>query len=148
MEVFSDMLAQTFLNILAACVGFISASFFSVGVLRMKIEDMAYSATILWDTNQHLADSIASQRADYITGALLLVLSFSLQLAANLVPPALEPSLLQPAGCAAAGIVALISGLLLASVLLRNAVAKSTKASVHALLESEARQEGRPNRKQ
>lgn len=128
------MLAQTFLSILAACVGFLSAAFFSVGVLQMKTQDIANLATMFWDANQHLADSIVSQRADYTIGTLLLVLSFSLQLAANLVPSTLQPSLLQPVGCAVAEILALLAYLILLSVLFRNAVKKSTKSSVDILL--------------
>lgn len=87
-----------------------------------------------WDANKLLGDSIAEQRADYIAGALLLLVSFSLQLVATLVPPNTAPSLLQPVGCAIAEIVAVLVLLLAVSVLLRNYVAKSTKEKVHQLI--------------
>ena len=131
------MLLSTFLNILGACIGFISALFFAFGALMMTAEKINIIAATYWNANQHWGDSIADQRADYIAGALLLLLSFSSQLAANLVPSASAPSLLQPFGCAIAEIVAVVASLLVGSVLLRNASAKTTKQKVHQLQEAE-----------
>ena len=127
------MLLSTFLNILGACLGFISALFFAFGALMMTAEKINIIAATYWNANQHWGDSIADQRADYIAGALLLLLSFSSQLAANLVPSTLQPSLLQPLGCAIAEIVAVVLALLVSTVLLRNAVAKTTKTEVRRL---------------
>lgn len=127
------MTLSTFLNILGACIGFMSAVFFSVGATMMTPELICKISATYWDANQHWGDSIADQRADYIAGGLLLLLSFSLQLSANLVPSALSPSLLQPFGCAIAEIVAVISFLLVCAVLLRNAISKSTKRQVHQM---------------
>jgi len=124
---------DTFLNILGACIGFMSASFFSVGAMMMTPAKIEKVAATYWDANQHWGDSIAEQRADYIAGGLLLLLSFSLQLSANLVPSATAPSLLQPFGCAIAEIVAVLVFLLVCFVLLRNAIAKSTKQSVRRM---------------
>jgi len=106
-------------------------------LLRLKSKDVAAVASTYWGFNQHLADSIASQRAEYIVGALLLVLSFSLQLAANLVPPAFQPSLLQPFGFAFAAIGFLFSGSGLLSWHYCRRVAKRTKAEVHSLLQAQ-----------
>ena len=131
------MLLSTFLNILGACIGFMSASFFAYGALTMTAEKINIIAATYWDANQHWGDSIAEQRADYIAGALLLLLSFSSQLAANLVPSASAPSLLQPFGCAIAEIVAVVVALLVCSALLRNFVAKSTIRRVRQLQEAE-----------
>lgn len=121
------MLLSTFLNILGASIGAMSAMFFAFGALFASPKDMYEITSLKWDVNQHWADSIAAQRADYIAGALLLLLSFSSQLAANLVHPNAAPSLLQPFGCAIAEIVAVIAFLLVCSVLLRNVNAKTTQ---------------------
>ena len=127
------MTLSTFLNILGACIGFMSAVFFSVGATIMTPKLIYKISATYWDFNQHWGDSIADQRADYIAGGLLLLLSFSVQLSANLIPSTLSPSLLQPFGCAIAEIVASISLLLVCSFLLRNAIAKSTKRQVHQI---------------
>lgn len=127
------MTLSTFLNILGACVGFISAIFFSVGAMTMTPEKIFRVAASYWDANQHWGDSIADQRADYIAGGLLLLLAFSAQLSANLVPSTAEPSLLQPFGCAIAEILAVLVLLLVCSALLRNAIAKSTRQKMRQL---------------
>ncbi|MEI6302803.1 MAG: hypothetical protein WCR74_15275 [Betaproteobacteria bacterium] len=127
------MLLSTYLNILGACLGFISAMFFAIGALGMHPQNILKISTSYWDANQHWADSIADQRADYIVGALLLILSFSSQLAANLVPSDAAPSFLQPLGYAIAEIIAVVSFLLICSVLLRAAVAKTTRQKVQQL---------------
>lgn len=127
------MTLAIFLNILGLFLGFVSAIFFAVGALTMTPAKIQKVAASYWDANQHWGDSIADQRADYIVGALLLLLSFSVQLAANLVPSAFEPSLLQPLGCAIAEIVAALALLLVCSVLLRNGIAKLTKSQVRQI---------------
>ena len=127
------MLLSTFLNILGACIGFMSASFFAFGALVMSAEKISAISATYWDANQHWGDSIAEQRADYIAGALLLLLSFASQLAANLVPPTSAPSPLQPFGFAIAEIAAVVAVLLASAILLRGAVAKTTKQRVRKL---------------
>jgi hypothetical protein len=128
-----NMTLAAFLNVIGLCIGFMSAIFFAVGALTMTPTKILKVAASYWDANQHWGDSIADQRADYIVGALLLLLSFSSQLLANLVPPTAEPSLLQPFGCATAEIVAALALLLVCSVFFRNAFAKSTKSQVRQL---------------
>ena len=123
----------TFLNIFAACLGFLAALFFAAGAAFTTPTKVFKTASMQWDMNEHWADTLADQRADYIAGALLLLLSFASQLLANIAPSSAEPSLLQPIGCAVAEIVALLALLLLCAILLRNAVAKSTKAKVRQL---------------
>ena len=132
---------STFLNILAACAGFLSALFFALGTLHLKTKDIVGIAGTYWGFNKHLADSIASQRAEYIFGALLLVLSFSLQLAANLVPSTLQPSLLQSFGFSLAAICLLFGSTGLLSWYLCHRIAERTKAEVRRLLEASLKEQ-------
>lgn len=125
-------LAQ-FLNTLGACLGFASALFFAAGAIFTSPKRVFHIAKSYWDINSHWADSICDQRADYISGSLLLVLSFSSQLSANLIPSDTQQSQFQPYGCAIAEIVAALTFLLLCAVVLRNAVAKSTKETVRQM---------------
>jgi protein-S-isoprenylcysteine O-methyltransferase Ste14 len=127
------MLLSTFLNIVAACVGFLSATFFALGVLRTQPAAIYAIAKPKWDFNPSLADSIAEQRANYIVGAPLLVLSFSLQLSANLVPPTLQPSLLQPVGCVLVSIGLAFSAIALLSRYLCRRIAEKTKQTVRQI---------------
>ena len=135
------MLFSTFLNILGSGVGFLSAVFFAVGTLRLRTKDIVGIAGTYWDFNQHLADSIASQRAEYIAGALLLLVSFALQVAANLVPSTLQPSQLQPFGFAlcAIGLAFLIIAVLV--WLLCCSLAARTKAAIRKELQPAKPQE-------
>lgn len=110
-----------------------SAVFFSVGAILVTPMNIFKISTSYWDSNEHWADSIAEQRADYIAGGLLLLLSFFLQLLAILVHSTTAPSLLQPFGCAIAEIVAAVALLLGCFVLLRNAISKTTKTKVRQL---------------
>lgn len=119
-------LAQ-FLTVLGATVGFMAAAFFAWGVLRSSDKDLYEITSMKWDINQHWADSIAEQRADYKVGALLFLLSFASQLAANLVPPTSAPSLLQPFAYAIVEIVVVVALLLACSVWRRNISASTTK---------------------
>lgn len=142
------MTLAVFLNVIGLCLGFVSAIFFAIGALTMTPAKIQKVAATYWDANQHWGDSIADQRADYIVGALLLLLSFFSQLSATLVPSAFEPSLLQPFGCAIAEIVAALTLLLVCSVLLRNAIAKSTKLQVRQMqAEIQAAQEAEAKRR-
>ena len=127
------MSLSIFLNTLGLCFGFLSAIFFSVGALAMTPAKIQKVAATYWDSNQHWGDSIADQRADYIVGALLLLLSFSLQLAATLIPQDVQLSLLQPLGFAIAEMLAVLVFLLVCSVLFRTAIAKSTRQSVRRM---------------
>jgi hypothetical protein len=119
-----------FLNILGAFVGFCAGIFFAKGAIKMTPEKIQKIAATYWDSNEHWGYSIADQRADYIAGGILLVLSFSFQLTANFVPASFEPSFLQPFSCAIAEVFAIVALLLVLAVLVRNAVATSTKLQV------------------
>jgi len=124
---------STFLNILGSCIGFLSALFFAAGAIFTSPKLVFNIAKSYWDINSHWADSICDQRANYIAGALLLLLSFSSQLSANLIQPETQSLPFQPFGCAIAEIIAVLTFLLLCAVLLRNAVAKSTKETVRRM---------------
>lgn len=93
-------------------------------------------ASTYWNTNKHWADSLADQRADYIVGGVLLCLSFSFQFAATLIPSTIQPDFLQHCGCAIAEILGGISLLLISSVFLRIAIAKSAKRRIRQIQEA------------
>ena len=119
-----------FLSILSACLGFIAAMYFAAGMLRMSAEDVWRTVRSHWDINEHQLRSVSAQRADYIVGATFLLLSFSAQLSANLAPSSLEPSFLQPFGCAVAEIVAALALLLVLSTTVRGSILQSTVTRV------------------
>ncbi len=132
------MTLQTFLNLIAACLGFLAASFFVIGVAHLRAADIKGIASSGWGGfSQNLADSLSTQRAEYLSGAILLIQSFVSQIAANVVDPKLCPSALQPLEHAIRLIVALAVVLLLLAAILRYAVATHTKARVRALVASE-----------
>ena len=126
---------SSFLNISGAVAGLLSALFFAHGTLHLKNKDIADIAGTYWDFNQHLADSIASQRAEYIVGALLLFLSFSLQVVANLIPSTLQPSLIQPFDSAGLGICVVLFFLAVAAYSLCSRIATQSKVAVRQVLE-------------
>jgi len=139
------MALSIFLSIFAASVGFIASGFFAIGAMTMTPVKIFEISSTYWDANRHWGDSIADQRADYIVGGLFLLLSFSLQLSAMLVPSSIQPSLLQPFGCAIAEIGAGLALILVVALWLRHAIAKSTKRKVHQLQDKEiqeSQQEG------
>lgn len=82
---------QAIFGLSAACFGFASAVFFSLGVLRMTPKIIAIQADEPWKFAQERATALASQAADYSAGALLLVFSFALQVAATPGFPAILP---------------------------------------------------------
>lgn len=81
------MTEQLALTLIAATVGFVAAIFFCIGNAFNSSKQIALQATPFWDFNEHLARSIASQRVQYVIGAMLLVVSFGLQIAAVLASP-------------------------------------------------------------
>ena len=134
------MTLQTFLNLIAACLGFLAALFFVIGVAHLRAADIKRIASSGYGGfSQNLADSFATQRAEYLSGAILLILSFMSQLAANVVDPSLQPPAIQPLEHAIRVIVALVVGLLVLAVILRYAVARCTKARVRALMAAESK---------
>jgi len=128
------MLMSTFLNVLGLSIGAMSAMFFAAGALFVSTEDLYEITSGAWDVERHVwGDSIAGQRADYIAGALLLLVSFVLQLSATLVPADPAPSPFQPTGCAIAEIVSALVAVLVCSLFLRNAHAHATRSKLRKL---------------
>ena len=78
------MTDQLALTIAAASVGFVSAVFFCIGTVLNSAKQITLQSTPFWDFNSHIAQALSTQRAQYAAGALLLVFSFVLQVAAAL----------------------------------------------------------------
>lgn len=82
------MTLQMFVNLIAACLVLLAALFFVIGVAYLRAADNIGIASFDWGRfSQNLANSFATQRIEYLTGAILLVLSFVSQLAATLPMP-------------------------------------------------------------
>jgi len=77
---------QLALSLSAAAVGFAAAVFFCIGNVLNSAEKIRLQATPFWDFSGPLAQALAAQRAQYLAGAVLLVVSFVLQVAASLSP--------------------------------------------------------------
>jgi hypothetical protein len=93
------MTEQLALMLAAASFGFVSAVFFCIGNVFNSAKEIMLQSTPFWNFNESLARAITAQRAQYVVGALLLVASFLLQVAAALAPsstPAGLPQWLQP----------------------------------------------------
>ena len=71
---------QTLFSLAATVAGFVSALSFFVGNVFNTIENITLQATPFWDFNEHLAKSLASQKAQYLTGGGFLLISFAFQL--------------------------------------------------------------------
>lgn len=78
------MTEQLAFTLIAAAVGFVSAVLFCVGTLSNTPRKILTQATMFWDFSKPVAEALAEQRAQYIVGALLLLSSFGLQVAAAL----------------------------------------------------------------
>ncbi len=91
------MTEQLALILAAASVGFLSAVFFCIGNALNTAKKILLQSTPRWDFSAPVARALSSQRAQYVVGALLLVVSFLLQVAAALAssttPAALPQSL-------------------------------------------------------
>jgi drug/metabolite transporter (DMT)-like permease len=81
------MSEQLALTLIAASVGFVAAVFFCMGNAFNSVDKITYQSTTFWDASEPIARALASQRAQYITGALLLLLYFALQILAALASP-------------------------------------------------------------
>ena len=82
------MTEQLLLTLMAATIGFVAAIFFCIGNALNSAEKILLQSSTYWDFNKHLASSLAAQRSQYAVGALLLLVSFLLQVAAALAPAA------------------------------------------------------------
>jgi len=78
------MTEQLALTLAAASVGFVSAVFFCIGSILNTSAKILLQSTPYWDFSAPVARALTSQRAQYVVGALLLVISFCLQVSAAL----------------------------------------------------------------
>lgn len=78
------MTEQLALTLIAATVGFLAATFFCIGNAFNSIEKITLLSTSFYDFSEPVCLALASQRAQYVTGGLLLLFSFILQIAAAL----------------------------------------------------------------
>ena len=113
------MTEQTAFALAASAVGFLSAIFFGIGNALHSVKKITLLSTSFWDFSEPVARALAAQRAQYVTGGMLLLISFGLQVLAtvassttpatlpqflhtwvNLVPTVLVPTaLLSCLGC-------------------------------------------------
>lgn len=80
------MSAQLAFTIAAATVGLVAAILFCVGNAMNAAKDIYSQATPYWDFSEPVARALTMQRAQYVVGAVLLLIAFVLQLAAALTP--------------------------------------------------------------
>lgn len=116
------MTEQLALTFIAASVGFMSAVFFCIGGVFSSAKQITLQSTPFWDFNEHVARALTAQRAQFVVGALLLVVAFLLQVAAALASatnpanlpqwlgtwPCLVLAVLVSTGLAAGGLSALL----------------------------------------
>lgn len=78
------MTEQLALTLAASVVGVLSAVFFAIGNAFNSTKKIIDQSGTWWDFNESLARSLAAQRAQYVTGGLLLLAAFGLQVLAAL----------------------------------------------------------------
>jgi len=89
------MTEATALAIISATTGFCASVFFCIGAALNSSKGIIEQATPHWDFSEPVALALASQRAQYATGALLLAVSFPLQVAAALASSTIPAALPQ-----------------------------------------------------
>lgn len=82
------MSLQTLLSIIAASIGFVSGVWLCVGSALIKPSRIAQADDDSWDAAPGIAEALISQSAEYLTGGLLLLVSFALQVVAASVSAA------------------------------------------------------------
>jgi hypothetical protein len=81
------MSLQLFFTLLAASIGFISGIFLCVGGMLLSKKTLLNLVIPQMDHNESQARSATSQSSQYTVGGMLLVMSFTLQIAAAIAPP-------------------------------------------------------------
>ena len=92
------MSEQLALTLAAAAVGFAAALFFCVGNVLNTARRIVDQASPRWDFSEPVARALASQRAQYVVGAVLLIAAFLVQVmaaTASASAPASLPQWLQ-----------------------------------------------------
>jgi hypothetical protein len=75
---------QIALNVAAACFGVVAALWLCLGTALIHPKTIEWFADEPWDSAEVTANALISQSAQYLAGALLLILAFALQVGANL----------------------------------------------------------------
>lgn len=78
------MSEQTVITLSAASVGFVAAIFLCIGSAMNNAKSIRLQCASFYSFNEYFGRSLVAQRAQYVVGALLLVISFVLQIAATL----------------------------------------------------------------
>ncbi|MFI5446433.1 hypothetical protein [Polaromonas sp. UC242_47] len=139
------MEATTFLNILGASVGFISAAFFALGSVTLTAKDIYSTVVVRHTINEHWYKAVSNQRAEYLAGSALLFLAFLIQLIANLVPKGASYSFLNSPVCAWLSLGLLVLLLLMAAILFRRLAAASCSRKVRDMWEQKIASYGQKN---
>jgi hypothetical protein len=74
------MSSVSLIQLLSSCIGIIGSVFFSIGVMTQTTEAMAQLSGSCWDSNPHMLDALAQQKADYLFGSGCTMLAFFSQL--------------------------------------------------------------------
>ena len=84
------MILQKLINIAGLSIGFASAISFCAGVVVQSAKQISIISGSYYGGNLALAQAFAAQRAEYSAGALLLLVSFALQVWANAASPSIQ----------------------------------------------------------
>lgn len=87
------MSLQLLLTLLAASIGFISGIFLCVGGMLLSKKSLMNLVIPNMDHNELQARTVTSQSSQYTVGGMLLVISFSLQIAAAITSPTVRINL-------------------------------------------------------
>lgn len=86
----------TVFDISAATFGLFAGAFFCVGVLHVKDATLGTIANSFWGSGEAVATELIQQKTDFIFGAILLILSFLVQVAGKFLSlneaPAASPT--------------------------------------------------------
>jgi hypothetical protein len=82
----SLMSIQHLLTIESAILGFMASLFFIMGSITMSGKSIKTISGTYWNYNKHIAKSLSAQRAEYISGAIALGLSFLFQFFSAALP--------------------------------------------------------------
>ena len=130
------MTLQAAFNLMSLSVGFVAGAWFCIGAATNNSEQIARLAGSYIGYNLDIIRSLSAQRAQYAVGALLLVFSFGLQVAAVLTPPATEiylPPVLQSTVAVLLSTLAIVS---LLSFLGIRSITKKTATAARDHIES------------
>lgn len=131
------MTTATALNIIAASIGFCAAVFFCIGNISNSSKKIIIQSTPYWDFSEPVALALAAQRAQYAVGALLLVISFGLQIAATQASSATPANLPQCIHTWPCLVIAVLVPTALASGLVCAGIYRCTKSKIQQHLETE-----------